>query len=274
MTSPYSRKKVQKEILKAAIEHPTSLILLGVSFLTLLYSYLFDGGNFLNMFAGVGFVGSVLSIFTHFKFRNEILVNEYFVELERKFREQNERLIENIKSNLNSKKFLPEVNDYLYQGNNQFDRIQDKFKTFEEILDKKFNRKEITYRRFQGVAEEVYSSILDNLDEVVTILKSSNAIDLKYIKEKLSYYKQKKNVNQDDLDEIETLKERWKIKTNQMDKINKLLSLNEQAMTKLDATTNSLAGVKTKQGKSKRQIEQTIEELERLADNAKNYELH
>lgn len=270
----FSKEAIKKEVLRTSLESPMTLFATGIGILAGLASFLFDGGFLLNLVAMAGIGLGVASWFVNFFFRKEILTNEYFKKLEQEFKKRNDEMLAAIKRGLGKENFGRDISDFAEQGLDQFIRIQEKFKVLNEILDKKFNAGELTYRRFLGTAEQVYLSVLDNLDAVTTMLNSSSAIDLDYVEDRLDYFESKSDKNEDDVKEMESLLERKKIKENQILKINKLLSVNEQAMTKLDATSTSIATVKTKQGKASQDIEMTIQQLEQLAESAKKYEVH
>ena len=116
-----------------------------------------------------------------------------------------------------------------------------------------------------GTAEQVYLTIIDNLKEVLLMLKSADAIDLEYIEEKLRGLSAESP-------EYKSLLQRRDLKSSQVLKIQHYLSLNEQAMTKLDATALAIASVRTQKGQADQELEQTMYELESIAQSAKKYE--
>ena len=268
----YSKEKINKETLKGSLESPVTLFSLGISFLAGVTSFLFGSGFILNtiMYAGLGIgLGSWL---INYFLRKDHFASEYLKALEKQLNEQNDKMLAKIKHEFQESDLSEDTRVYGDQGYEQFERIQDKFETISDILEKKFNPGELTHRRFLASAEEVYLSVLDNLNEIASMLNTTEAIDASYIDKRLEYFKTKEDINADDQKEIDSLNKRKSIKSKQIEHINKLLSTNEQAMTSLDETMTSIASVKTKQGASQ-DIEQTIGQLERLAKSAKKYEL-
>lgn len=270
--SRYSKEKINKEALKGSLESPVSLFPLGISLLSGLTSFLFGSSFILDaiMYTGLGL--GLGAWFINFFIRKDHFASQYLKALEKKLNEQNDKMLAKIKQEFQENDLGNDTRVYGDQGYEQFERIQDKFEAISEILEKKFNPGELTHRRFLASAEEVYLSVLDNLNEIAGMLKTTEAIDSAYIEKRLRYFKKKKELNADDEKEINSLNKRKNIKSKQIEHINKLLSTNEQAMTSLDETMTSIASVKTKQGASQ-DIEQTIGQLERLAKSAKKYEL-
>lgn len=268
----YSKEKINKETLKASLESPVTLFSLGVSLLAGVTSFLFGSGFILNAIIYTGLGIGVGSWFINYFLRKDHFASQYLKALEKQMNEQNEKMLSKIKQEFLENELSEDTKIYGEQGYEQFERIQDKFETIATILEKKFNPGELTHRRFLGSAEEVYLSVLDNLNEIASMLNTTEAIDSSYIEKRLDYFKNRENLSADDQKEITSLEKRKSIKSKQIEHINKLLSTNEQAMTSLDETMTSIASVKTKQGASQ-DIEQTIGQLERLASSAKKYEL-
>ena len=67
----------------------------------------------------------------------------------------------------------------------QLQRFKDKIATFEEVLAGKFQRHELTFGRFLGIAEQVCLAGIDNLRQIALALKSLESIDARYIERRL-----------------------------------------------------------------------------------------
>ena len=68
----------------------------------------------------------------------------------------------------------------------QLEQFQNKIKVFIEILDMKFpDKNQLTYNRYYTIAQEVFLSGIDNLNEVLLIHKTLDAIDMDYIERSL-----------------------------------------------------------------------------------------
>jgi uncharacterized protein YPO0396 len=77
-----------------------------------------------------------------------------------------------------------------------------------------------------------------------------------------------KQLNQADKEEVETLQLRAKIRNEQMDRVNELLTINEKAMTELDKTTSAIANIKKTNNRASIDLESALKDLEELAGRA------
>ena len=78
------------------------------------------------------------------------------------------------------------------QAISQFQDVQEKIVNFRDVLGKKLSPQEMTFSRYMGSAEQVYLSVLDNLDKMATILESISTIDVSYIEDRLQALKKLK----------------------------------------------------------------------------------
>ena len=270
MTSNFSKEAASKTIVSKTVQHPITLLSAAIGILSGLSAALF-GGWPLTMISIAGLLTSILSWFVNFKLRREVFANEYFKELKRQLEKKNEQLMQSIERALSSDRIIKTSGAFGKQGSNQYKKIQDKFQTLNRILEQKLNPGELTHERFLGVAEQVYFSVLDNLQNVSTILESTSSIDVDYITERLVELGGKGDLETADVEEMKTLNERMALRDNQFKKVNELLTLNEQAMTKLDQTSSSLASVQTTAGRSSTNFEDALTELEEIATSAEKY---
>ncbi len=151
----------------------------------------------------------------------------------------------------------------------QFHDIQKKIENFREVLGKKLNSEEMTFSRYIGSAEQVYLSVLDNLEKISTILESISTIDVSYIDERLQALKKLKSPAEADGEERKTLLERQKLRDDRLQEVNELLTENEQAMTELEKATVSLVSI-TK-SRASVDMETARKQLEELALRAHQY---
>lgn len=272
MKGSFSKEAAKKSIFKTTLQHPLTLYSGAIGFLGTLASLFFGGWPFTACAIG-GFLICGVSWIINYNLRKEWFINQYFKTLQESFEKKNKELMENIKNVLSSSKILSSSGNYGKQGSQQYEKIQAKYETLNRILGQKLNPGEVTHRRFLGVAEQVYFSVLDNLQSIATILESASSIDTGYIRERMNYLTKKKNLEEADKQEIETLQQRIKLQENQFSKVNELLTRNEEAMTKLDNTTSKLATVQTAQGRATMAFDETIGELEELANQVEKYSI-
>lgn len=138
-----------------------------------------------------------------------------------------------------------------------------------KILDRRLDRSELTYSRYESTAQQVYTSALDNLHEVVVANDSLNSIDSNYIKRRLA------ELDRDGVDsesvqrERDTLAQRSQLRDDQVSRIARLLAQNEAALTTLDRTTSALADVPV--GQRPEDVDDAMAALDDLADRARMY---
>lgn len=138
-----------------------------------------------------------------------------------------------------------------------------------KILDRRLDRGELTYSRYVSTAQQVYTSALDNLHEVVVANDSVNSIDSNYINRRLT------ELDRDGVDsesvqrERDTLAQRAQLRDVQVARIGRLLAQNEAALTTLDRTTSALADVPV--GQRPEEADDAMAALDELADRARMY---
>lgn len=264
----FSKKATRKAVLENTMQYPLTLYPIGVGILGAFGAFLF-GGNIITGLAMIGGFGVGVGTWAvNYLVRSETFANEYIVGLQKKIEEQNQKLLNNLEKSLAEFHELREAGTYGKQGANQFSKIQKKFNILSHILREKLNDGELTYRRYLGTAEQVYHSVLDNLQQIATTLKSASAIDVDYIEERISTLKAQSTMDKADEQEMETLQKRLTLREEQLKMVNELLTKNEQAMTELDKTTSALASVQTTKGRASMDLESALKDLEDLAKRA------
>ena len=149
----------------------------------------------------------------------------------------------------------------------QLQGLREKLRGLTEVIERRLNAGELTYGRYLGTAEQVYLSAVDNLHEVAVALRSKAVIDPAYIEQRL----RELPPNGAD-EERNTLLERRALLLTQHDKVTRLLSQNETAMTALSNTSAALAAVRTERGHANVDAATAMSELEQLANRARQFE--
>jgi len=158
------------------------------------------------------------------------------------------------------------------EGAGQLDKLQAKFDSLIELLADKLDTSELTYNRYLGIAQEVFLSGIDNLAMVVSALKSISEIDADYIQGHLEQLRHAPDHEAPEIRrEIKTLEARLQVRQKQLDKIQHLLSENEEAMTHLDETTVAIADMDTGQGEAEVDMENSMAALAEITERAERY---
>jgi hypothetical protein len=151
----------------------------------------------------------------------------------------------------------------------QLEQFQNKIKVFIEILDIKFpDKNQLTYNRYYTIAQEVFLSGIDNLNEVLLIHKTLDAIDINYIERSLKRleardqdFATKKELNS-------LLLSRQQYEAQQQD-IKNLMAQNEEALGKLDEAIVLVQDIKrSENNEGQLDMEASIEQLHRMAQQS------
>lgn len=267
----FSSKATKKAVLSTTLQHPLTLYPVAVGILGALGIVLFNAPALAVGAAAGGFGVGVGTWLVNYLARNKTFASRYLEALQRKLESQRTAVLEKLKQDLVLAKAVQGAEDFARQGASQFKMIQDRFENLRGILAEKLNTGEITYARYLGTAEQVYLSVLDNLQNIATLLKSIRTIDQGYVRERMDALGKLGELAEADEQEMETLVRRLKLREDQIEKINTLLTHNERAMTELDQTTTAIASVQTVKGRATTDMETAIKELEELAKRSQRY---
>jgi hypothetical protein len=156
------------------------------------------------------------------------------------------------------------------EGRSQFERFGEKIKAFEEVLDDKLGRQELTYGRFLGIAQQVYLSGMDNLRQIAISMKSIQTVDEKYIGQRIAALK---DGAQSDAKARERagLEQQLALRKEQLKKIEDCLAENEQALAQLDLALAAIAEMKTGSSQADVNMETAMNDLQQIAKRARAY---
>lgn len=267
----FSEGATKKAVLNETLQNPITLFGAASGILGGLATVLFDGGLIVSTVALGGAALSVSSWLINYFGRNKILADRHLKKLHLELEKRKEAALKQIKLDLEELKSIADAQHLAKQGSDQFLKSVEKYRNLESILKQKFSQTEITYVRYLGTAEQVYLTILDKLLDVTNTLKAIRTIDLDYIEERLQVLSQLQQPTEADRREQDTLQNRLDLRKKQIQKVNILLTDNEEAMTALDHTAAAISETKTVKGRANADFESAMNELQRLANQAKRY---
>jgi len=257
-----STKAINSAVTRQSVEHPTVLYTAAAGVLGIAAALLLDFG-LVGWLVGVGgLIASFLSFGINRGFRREQIASEYidelFTQLEKKRKDYTQTL----------KKSLKELD--AKEGELQYERLANKFETFNNMLRGKLKPGELTFSRYNAMAEQVYLGALDNLNDMVNTMRGIKSIDERFIKSRL---KEISNPKGDDstLTEVNALKSRLDLLQKQQDKVNYYLSQNEEAMTRMDEAIAAIADLKTEDMRADVDLELAMKHLQEIANRAQEY---
>ncbi len=151
----------------------------------------------------------------------------------------------------------------------QLEQFQTKIRVFMEILDMKFpDKNQLTYNRYYTIAQEVFLSGIDNLNEVLLIHKTLDAIDMDYIERSLHRLdtQEQNTATKRELGSLLQSKQQFQ---NQQQDIKNLMAQNEEALSKLDEAIVQVQDIKrSTNNEGQFDMEASMEQLHRLAQQS------
>ena len=168
---------------------------------------------------------------------------------------------------------VPGAEQQALQLRDQFDGANAKFLNYRALLGAKFDPNELTFGRYMKSAEQVYLSMLDEIQNAATMLTGLRAIDLDQIRAQVRVLKRKASPTDAEVKELETLENRLALREEELRHIRELLSTNEQSLTTLTLAGTALTKLKTEDGRTALDSDTAMRELEELAARAEQYSL-
>jgi hypothetical protein len=269
----FSQNAVNKAVLGEILQNPVSLYITALAGVLLFANVMILAVPVLFYGALAGAALGIGSFFINLFLRRERFTGRYLGYISRQMRVQQQKILANLKTDLAKYRSVKGLENYAGQAVKQFEKIQVKFTSFKKLLAEKYDVRELTYARYFGTAEQVYLSTLDNLTDIMNTLESVSSIDIDYIKERFDYLNGLSSPEEADKREIETLRKRQEIRKQQLEKINELLTLNEEAMTQIDFSLAAISQAKTKLGRASMDMETAREELQELVRRTKKYSM-
>lgn len=156
-------------------------------------------------------------------------------------------------------------------GLRQLDSLQEKYRSFAELLQRKLDPREMTYTRYLGMTEQVFLAGLDNLTRISDTLQGLSSIDVRHIESRLQHLHNDGIESRAQDQEIAALKDRLTLLERQRERIDGWLAENEQAMTQIDLAMAAIADLDTSQGHASMGMEAAMQELKTLAERAQAY---
>lgn len=270
-TDEYLPAAIQKAVVQTGLKHPATVypIALGVS--SAVVGLLFNMPVLLGSAVFLGLTGPLWAIAQIF-FRHDRVGSQYLESLHRKQKQYERFLIQKIESGLKGCAQTEPLKPYASTGVAQLKSIQVKLANVKELLEMKLRSNEITYGRFLGAAEQVALSVLDNLNAVVSLLKSAGSIEPEYINHRLAEIAAKPSPCKEDEDQRQSLTARLDLWNTQLHQVDQLLAANEAAMTEMERISAAVAQWQTGRRFADQDFESAIKQLHALAAQAHEYD--
>ena len=264
--SPTNMKRV---VLSRTLQHPLTLYPTAVGVLGAVGIGLF-GPVAVAVAAAVGGLGLGLGhLATQVFVRPDSVAAQHFRELHEQLSAQREAMISDMEKRLKRCAALDGCKSPADQALKQFHMVHKRFQTMQELLAAKFEPKELTYSRYFVAGEQAFLAVLDTLDGIIGRMQSACAIEPKYVEERIDATRRQKTVAPADEEEVRALEARMKLRGDQLDTVNTLLTFNENAITEFDRVNAAIAEVKGTRAQTSVDLDSAMRELESLAQRAK-----
>lgn len=254
---------VRSSVRSTTIKSPLTIFPIFGGILLFAYWILFYAGWIFTVFGGLLFVFGIGMFFVNYFGRYDYYSSAYFAYLHLQNEKAAAKKLEYVQEYLDERGFE--------QGSAQVDKLQDKMTSFERVLNSKFERGEMAYARYHTIAQQVFLSSLENLENAVTNLEAIDSIDPEYIDRRYDELiilndQEPVGLTDEQFAEKESLDRRLELRTKHLDIVDNLLSANEQSMTELDNISSKLATARTDGKNIEAELQRAINSLNKLGE--------
>jgi hypothetical protein len=262
MKIDFSQGAIRKAVQGKIIQNPVSIYSVALGTVGLVAAGILFPSLFL-VIISVGFVSfGLISIIINFALRKNIFETRHLAYLNKLLDRQKQTVLTRLKRELKKLSSAKGLKVYSDQAVRQFEKIRTKFDNFKRILSEKFDP-----------TEQLYLSVLDNLEDIMNSLGTISNIDDEYIEERMNYLAGLTSPEEADKREMTTLTTRKELKQKSLERINELLTINEEAMTQIDLSMSTISQTKTKMGRASVDMEVARQDLEELINRTKKYSM-
>jgi hypothetical protein len=258
-----SKRAVDWAVLSGSLQHPAVVYPAAAGVLGGIGAALLTASPVLVTGAVVGGGIALLSLGVNCLFRRDYFASRYLESAHESVVAYRAALLDNLEHDLGAHKS--------HEGLAQLERFGEKMKAFEEVLDDKLGRKELTYARFLGIAEQVYLSGMDNLRQVALAKKSAETVDEAYIRGRIKSLGAASEQSPARKQELASLKQQLDLAAKQQEGVEALLAQNEQALAQLDLALGAITDMKTGSSQSSVSMETAMSDLQQIASRAGAY---
>jgi hypothetical protein len=207
--------------------------------------------------AGIGllgiFVGGLHWAFRYFA-GGDACMQKFYAERHEEFQKLKEAKAEQLAADLKKKGCK--------RGQVQVGQLDEKFQNLVEVFGRVLSPSELTYSRFVGTAEQVYTSGLENLERIVVLLTNIDDIDRDEVGDQITALTGKKPRNVADERNLTAFKRQAGVFDSTEQEVQELLAQNEEALATMDETGQ--AALRLKDRSASLSPKETMEEAMRL----------
>ncbi len=261
---------IQKAVKDEGLKHPATIYPIAIGVSAGIVGWLFNMPYLFIVALVCILLGPIWAIFMMF-FLGDKTGKKYIEGLNQRQRAYERHLKKQLEVGLRECQDIEGAGNYAIQGSEQLQGIDVKLKNVMDLLEMKLTPGEITFGRFLGAADQVSLSVLDNIKKIVSILKSVDSIEPEKIQKRLKWISEKETPSSEDGAQEKTLIKRLAIWEEQLQKVNRLLAKNEEAMTEMEKISAAIADWQTDGRFADTDFESAISRLQELAARAHEY---
>lgn len=195
----------------------------------------------------------------------------YIAEVQEKIAEANAQKRRNIRPMLKNCSDVLGAREIVDQAVAQFDIVGETFDGLMSLLGRKLDQTEMAYGMFVGSANKIVGSMLDNLNKVVNVLTGVRSINVTHVEKQLQRIYADGEVDTREAPEETALKERLKLREEQLIEARRLLTNNEQALTLLQKTIAGVVQMKSGEKFSQGDMDSAMESIKRIAEMSEKF---
>ena len=269
MTDTSTFSSLRKATFNRAIEHPLTLYPAAVGILGALGIALFGSSIIGGVAVTAGFGVGIANWCTQYFLRADKAAADQIKEARDRLEAKKRGALVEIEARLKKCIAANVGKEFADQALKQLRMIQKRLDTLQGLLDDKFSPSEFTYGRYFVAGQQTTLAVIDNLESVASRLQSIETIDMDYNEERVKALTKTKSLSAADKIELKTINERSALRTDQLSKVDEILTFNETAITEFDRVNTAIAEVKGKTGQASVNLDTAIRELETLVKRAK-----
>jgi predicted transcriptional regulator len=266
----YTPAAISRAITRAGLKHPLTLYPMAIGAGSAFAGWLFAMPQ-LYLVAVAGIIGGLSWAVAQILIFRDKLGKRYLHGLRRRQTQYESAIKLRLRDQLQACRRIPGAADMADQGARQLPKIQEKLDNITHLLDLKLTQGELTHARFQGAAEQLCLSALDNLNQVAGLLNSAASIDPIYIDQQLAAMKPSPHLTDDERAARQALTDRLALRHEQFAKIKRRLAQNELAMTEMEKISAGIAEWQTQGQFAAAGFEPAITRLQELARQMHRY---
>jgi hypothetical protein len=260
----FSLQSIRRHVATEALTHPATLYPGALGILGGVAGALFGSPHILLAGVAAALAGLASATVNYF-FRDKKFAEEYLAQLVKKKERRQEQLKRSLREELLLCRNLKGCEDYAWQAVQQFDRIHKKAESFSKVVEEKFGLGELELGAASAAAEEALKGVIENLGKALTLMKNAQTVDEDYIFERLRKLAALKRLKKEDVRERDALLRRKQLRDGLLDRVNLLLTENEEALTVMDEALLAVSELEHEDAKAAVTLRTSIGRLQDLA---------